>query len=150
MRGLPSGGRRSARAQRATVPKLDLSRPPGSGAFHGPDHVDDRADFEHRAGQLQPAYVAAKAPGIRICLRRKCVPAECLVRLPELAAVAGHIGLPGGRPKNNGMIPFIAGAGGRLRSGLLRGEFAGGDSCQSVKLRRCLDGRLDAVRCQPC
>ena len=72
------------------------------------------------------------------------------MRLPELAAVAGHIGLPGGGPKNNGMIPFIAGAGGRLRSGLLRGEFAGGDSCQSVKLRRCLDGRLDAVRCQPC
>jgi hypothetical protein len=111
---------------------------------------DDRTDFKHRAGQLQPAYVAAKAPGIRIRLRRKRIPAECLVRPRELTDIAGRTDLSGSGPPNDGVIPFIAGAGGRRRSGLLRGEFAGDDGRQPVKLGRRLGGRLDAVRCQPC
>jgi hypothetical protein len=73
------------------------------------------------------------------------------MRLPELAAIAGRIGLPDSGPKNNGTIPVIAGASGRLGSGALRGEFAGGDNRrQPVKLGLRLDGRLDAVRCQAC
>jgi hypothetical protein len=72
------------------------------------------------------------------------------VRLRELDAIAGRIVLPGSGSQNDGAIAFIASAGSRGRSALLRGEFVGGDSRQSVKLRRCLDRRLDAVRCQPC
>jgi hypothetical protein len=95
-----SGGRPAALSRHralprcAAVPKLDLSWPTGSDAFRGPDHVDDRADFEHRAGQLQAAHVvAARAPGIRICLR-ECVPAEALMRPRELTALPGERALP--------------------------------------------------------
>jgi hypothetical protein len=72
------------------------------------------------------------------------------VRPRRLTAIGGRIDLPGSGPQNDGVIPFFAGADAHRRSGLLRGEFAGGDCRKPVKSDGRLGGRLDAVRCQPC